>query len=701
MGLRDNFIRYVQTLFGNSRTRVAVNGQLTPTFDIHRSIRQGCPLAPLLYAIASDGLSCLVANRMETGVLQGIKLPNNQHLCMQLFADDTSALIKQDERSLHAFWECLEIYCLASGSAINHSKTGIKSSKNITPQWLLDHGCEIIPEGAVFRLLGIPMGFGISLQQRWSWALDRIKSKLERWRNNLLSMAGRILVINKYIIPTIIYFLACWRPPEKALKQFNSLCRNFLWSGSTTDYRIPKVKWDICTHQKDKGGLGILNSEEMANRLASKWIVRSLFQPEEDWAVLLHRNLDKAKLADLPLWKDIPQLTLLFSSWPVSPKGSPFIKSIWRAWNQIKGMVIIRPNKASIPYLSQDSIWWPLCRPQVPPQDVERARILHNKGLRTWADLWDFHNHQWKDDNNLRAQLELSDEELLLLRDRKQIIEPQDEWKIGVRDRLNPKGVGWTEGTLLFPIPKMELSQPIHVKLNQRWDTLLDRRQWYFKFFKLWAATISPKMSVHLWLILHQALWTGSRALKAKVGDGRCPRCRRSEEDIFHLFMDCPHNTLVLGMLNRILRTWKNKEVSWKQLLLGDSIGCSTGLWNTIRACFLWHMWIQRNAKVFGSAPPHINELVFSLSFQVRKHLLRTKELLQERMDFLQLGKNHMHMDVLWNSNRHIIYSTWYEELAKEMAEMETRDQTLAELVVETATFYKEIDDQAPPRSYP
>ena len=151
----------------HARTKVAVNGYLTPTFDIHRSIRQACPLAPLLYAIVSDGLSCLVENRVNTGDLQGISLPDNKQLCMQLFADDTSALIRNEERFLKSFCECLDIYCLASGSAINHNKIGIKTSTNLTPQWLRDQRCEEITEGSIFRLLGIPMGFGVSLRQRW------------------------------------------------------------------------------------------------------------------------------------------------------------------------------------------------------------------------------------------------------------------------------------------------------------------------------------------------------------------------------------------------------------------------------------------------------------------------------------------------------------------------------------------------------
>ena len=59
-----------------------------------------------------------------------------------------------------------------------------------------------------------------------------------------------------------------------------------------------------------------------------------------------------------------------------------------------------------------------------------------------------------------------------------------------------------------------------------------------------------------------------------------------------------------------------------------------------------------------------------------------------------------MHMDVLWNNNMHIVYNTWYEEMARELAESEARDQDLAELCVEVAVFYKNLDDEAPPRTY-
>lgn len=529
--------------------------------------------------------------------------------------------------------------------------------------------------------------------------MDRIKAKLERWRNSLLSMAGRVMIINKYIIPTIIYFLSCWRPPDNSIKQFNSLCRNFLWSGSTSDFKIPKVKWDICCLHKDKGGLGIINCFEMANRLASKWMVRSLITPQEDWAVLLHRNLNRAFLKDFPLWENIPQITLFFSPWPVSTKGSQLTKSIWKAWNEIKGLVKLRENREAIPFLAQDSIWWPMQRPQIEEDQMERACHLNNQGIRTWADLWDLANQEWKSPNSLVQEFDLNVEELVLILDRIDLIGQEEQWKVGVRDSLSPKGLGWNVCTPIYPIPKMETTPPVHVKLNERWGVLYDRTQWYFKFTKLWAKTIPPKKSTHMWLILHQGLWTGARALRAGIGDGMCKRCRNAQEDIHHLFMGCPHNKLVLAFLNRISRNWKGQEVSWKQLLLGDSFGCSTSLWNTIRACFLWHIWTQRNAVVFGSPQPPIADLVFTLIFQVRKHWAKTKDSLQERLEFLYVAKNQMEREVVWNSNRRTTYTTWYEEMARELSSTESDDQDLAEMIIELSFFYKTLDDEAPPRN--
>ena len=60
MGCGENFCIMVKTLLGSAIARVNVNKDLIKAFKLSHSIKQGCPLAPLLYAITSNGLTWLV-----------------------------------------------------------------------------------------------------------------------------------------------------------------------------------------------------------------------------------------------------------------------------------------------------------------------------------------------------------------------------------------------------------------------------------------------------------------------------------------------------------------------------------------------------------------------------------------------------------------------------------------------------------------
>lgn len=165
---------------------------------------------------------------MDQKLLSGIKLGNGEQICSEMFADDSNALVANDDLSLRSFWQCLETYCPASGSKINHNKTGIRAMIEDPTDWLLNAGCTIMEEGKIFRLLGIPMGFKVTNCQKWKWALEQVESKLNRWKTKPLNIAGRCLVLNHYIIPSIIYFLSCWVPKKVEMQQFIKLCKNFL-----------------------------------------------------------------------------------------------------------------------------------------------------------------------------------------------------------------------------------------------------------------------------------------------------------------------------------------------------------------------------------------------------------------------------------------------------------------------------------------
>ncbi|MCO5576231.1 hypothetical protein L7F22_030040 [Adiantum nelumboides] len=144
MGCGEKFCSMVKTLLGNASAKVNVNGTLSESFQLSRSIRQGCPLAPLLYAVAADGLNWLVHDRINSGKMQGIVIDNGDQICIEMFVDDTNAIMQNDVDCIANFWECLHIYCTASGLVINHTKIGFRTSIQNPPIWLTEEGCKPI-----------------------------------------------------------------------------------------------------------------------------------------------------------------------------------------------------------------------------------------------------------------------------------------------------------------------------------------------------------------------------------------------------------------------------------------------------------------------------------------------------------------------------------------------------------------------------
>lgn len=122
-------------------------------------------------------------------------------------------------------------------------------------------------EGEIFRLLGIPMGFNVIILEKWRWVIDRLGPTLEPWKGMQLNMPAMIVVLKHIVIPTTIYFLPRRRPSNLDLKSFDSLCRNFLWSGDEKCTKSPKFCGTIVPVLKRGEGL----SYQILQNLLTGW----------------------------------------------------------------------------------------------------------------------------------------------------------------------------------------------------------------------------------------------------------------------------------------------------------------------------------------------------------------------------------------------------------------------------------------------
>lgn len=65
MGIGPRFLSWVRLLYTDPIARIQINRLLSTPFALLRGMRQGCPLSPLLFALAVEPLACLIRSSPE------------------------------------------------------------------------------------------------------------------------------------------------------------------------------------------------------------------------------------------------------------------------------------------------------------------------------------------------------------------------------------------------------------------------------------------------------------------------------------------------------------------------------------------------------------------------------------------------------------------------------------------------------------
>ena len=72
LGFGPVFQRWIRLIYRNPASRVIVNNHIGDPCRLHRGVRQGCPLSPLLYVLAAEVLGAAV----RASTFRGVTLPS-------------------------------------------------------------------------------------------------------------------------------------------------------------------------------------------------------------------------------------------------------------------------------------------------------------------------------------------------------------------------------------------------------------------------------------------------------------------------------------------------------------------------------------------------------------------------------------------------------------------------------------------------
>ena len=122
MGFCVPFITWVMRSLTSVSFSVLINGVASSFFRSGRGLRQGCPLAPLLFLVVAEGLSRAIIAAKKLGIYRGISSGNNISLTHVLFVDDIVMITDGSAQSLSNLYEILMDFTKATRMITNEDK---------------------------------------------------------------------------------------------------------------------------------------------------------------------------------------------------------------------------------------------------------------------------------------------------------------------------------------------------------------------------------------------------------------------------------------------------------------------------------------------------------------------------------------------------------------------------------------------------
>ncbi|GJR94425.1 RNA-directed DNA polymerase, eukaryota [Tanacetum coccineum] len=158
-GFGPNWCKWIRGIFSSAMASILINGSPTTEFPFFRGLKQGDPLAPLLFILIMESLHISVSRAVNEGVFKGLQLQESVSISHLFYADDAVFIGEWSDDNLVNLIRILNCFHLASGLKINVQKSqvlGVGVSRDVVNQGATLIGCAVMQ--TPFKYLGVMVG---------------------------------------------------------------------------------------------------------------------------------------------------------------------------------------------------------------------------------------------------------------------------------------------------------------------------------------------------------------------------------------------------------------------------------------------------------------------------------------------------------------------------------------------------------------
>ncbi|XP_074266683.1 uncharacterized protein LOC141589961 [Silene latifolia] len=201
-----------------------------------------------------------------------------------MFADDLLLFSKGDITSIMILLRGFATFSAATGLHMNTQKSNIYFNgvtQSVREDILKISG---FIEGSIpLKYLGVPISAGKLAVKHYTVLIEKVIHRIRAFGAKKLSYAGRLILVNSVLTSLYSYWAAIFIIPKCVLRKIDSICRNYLWDGSSKYLRTPKVSWEKVCSPKSEGGLGITDSLSWNHAAIGKLVWWIYTKPDSLW----------------------------------------------------------------------------------------------------------------------------------------------------------------------------------------------------------------------------------------------------------------------------------------------------------------------------------------------------------------------------------------------------------------------------------
>ena len=528
-GFGSNFISWIRLLYTSPKASVITNKISSQLFSLSRGTRQGCPLSPLLFALAIEPLS--IKFRTTPNIF-GIRRFETEHK-ISLYADDLLLYISDPVSCIPNIINILNDFGIFSGYKLNLSKSECFPINNLALQ-LPDNALPFHISKSGFKYLGIRItrAFSDLYAKNFKPLLQELEADFKRWSGLYLSLPGRVSCIKMNVLPRFLYLFQSL--PILLSKSFfqslNKLISSFLWASKNA-----RIRREFLERPRDKGGLALPN---MRNYYWASNIQKVIYwyqSPQLDWCKI---EANSCTSTSLP--------ALVTAGLPLSPSkftSSPVVSSSLRIWIQFRQHF----------KLKEFSIYSPICNNHLfPAAKIDSTFTLWRRNGLDTCDRF-YIDGIFANFTDLSAKFNLQKSDLFRYFQVRHFIQSQSP-----TFPTSPADSG-LEKILRNPMHFRRHIASISNIITSLQKTTLDglRTTWseelgfeipgYFwehALERINGTSSCARLSLIQFKVLHRTYYTKSKLSKIFNDlDDRCERCNSAPANMTHMFWNCPKLT--------------------------------------------------------------------------------------------------------------------------------------------------------------